>query len=68
MNMQELLEAVMRLPKEERLELVRRIVASITAEPNASSRVAEAIKGIENVVTGKVDGLSEAEFLEALKG
>jgi hypothetical protein len=67
MNTQEIVEAVMALPEKERLELARRIVASITAEQHASSRVAEAVKGIEDVVSGKVNGLSEAEFRNALK-
>jgi hypothetical protein len=67
MNMQELLEAVMGLPKEARLDLARRIIASTSAEPDASNRVAEAVAGIEDIVTGKVAGLSEAEFGEALR-
>ena len=43
------------------------IVASIVAEKEASDEIREAVPGIEDVVTGKVRGLSEAEFRDALK-
>jgi len=64
---QEIAEAVMELPEKERLELARRIVASIAAEREISGEIAEAVRGIEDVVTGKIRGLSEAEFRDALK-
>ena len=64
---QNILEAVMGLSEKDRLELARQIIAGITAETDASNRVAEAVKGIEDVVTGKVAGLSEVEFRNALK-
>jgi len=57
----------MELPEKERLELARRIVASIAAEREISGEIAEAVRGIEDVVTGKIRGLSEAEFRDALK-
>ena len=64
MSVQDIAEAVMELPEKERLELARRIVASIVAEQENSAQVIEAVQGIEDVVTGKVRGLSEAEFRE----
>ena len=67
MSMQDIAEAVMELPEKERLELARRIVASIVAEQEASPEILQAVPGIEDVVTGKVRGLSEAEFRNALK-
>jgi len=67
MSMQDIAEAVMELPEKERLELARRIVASIVAEKEASPEILQAVPGIEDVVTGKVRGLSEAEFRDALK-
>ena len=67
MSMQDIAEAVMELPEKERLELARRIVASITAEQEASPEILRAVAGIEDVVAGKVRGLSEAEFRDALK-
>lgn len=57
----------MDLPEQDRLELARRIVAGIVAEQQTSGEVAQAVRGIEDVVTGKVRGLSEAEFRDALK-
>jgi cell fate (sporulation/competence/biofilm development) regulator YlbF (YheA/YmcA/DUF963 family) len=63
MNTQELAEAVMELPEKDRLELARRIVA----EQDTAGAIAQAVRGIEEVVTGKVRGLSEAEFRDALR-
>ena len=67
MSIREIDEAVMELPEQERLELARRIVASLVTEQEASEKIAEAVRGIEDVVTGKVAGLSETEFRNALK-
>ncbi|HEY5480958.1 MAG TPA: addiction module antitoxin RelB [Verrucomicrobiae bacterium] len=66
MSTQEIAEAVMELPEKERLELARRIVASIVAEQDADGAISRAVQGIEDVVTGKVRGLSETEFRDAL--
>ena len=57
----------MALPQDERLALARRIVASVVAEQESSSQIDEAVRGIEDVMTGKVPGLSEAEFRDALR-
>ena len=67
MSMQEIAEAVMDLRETERLELARRIVASIVADRENADDIAQAVRGIEDVVTGKVRGLSEAEFRDALQ-
>jgi len=67
MSTQEIAEAVMALPERERLELARRIVASVASDEEVSTRIAEAVCGIEDIVTGKVVGLSESEFRDALK-
>jgi hypothetical protein len=67
MSTQEIAEAVMELPQKDRLELARRIVASIVAEEEAAGAIGQAIQGIEDVVTGKVRGLTEAEFRDALR-
>jgi len=67
MSTQEIAEAVMALPEKERLDLARRIVASIELDQKVSASVAEAVRGMEDVVTGKVVGLTEAEFRNALK-
>jgi hypothetical protein len=67
MSKQEIADAVMELPEKERLELARRIVDSVAAEREVSKKVAEAIQGIEDIATGKLAGLSEIEFRNALK-
>jgi hypothetical protein len=67
MSAQEIAEAAMALPEKERLELARRIVASIASDEDVSARIAEAVVGIEDIVTGKVAGLNESEFRDALK-
>jgi hypothetical protein len=67
MSTQEIADAVMELPEKDRLELARRIVAGIVAEQEAAGAIGQAVQGIEDVVTGKVRGLSEAEFRDALR-
>lgn len=67
MSTQELADAVMELPEKERLELARRIVAGVAAEQEAARAIREAVKGIEDVATGRVRGLTEAEFRDALQ-
>ena len=49
------------------MELARRIVAGIAAQREISGEIARAVEGIEDIVAGRVRGLSEAEFREALK-
>jgi hypothetical protein len=67
MSAHEIAEAVMELPETERLELARRIIASVAAERQSADQIKKAVKGIEDVLTGKVRGLSEAEFQSALQ-
>jgi hypothetical protein len=67
MNTQELAEAVIELPEKGPLELVRLIVADIVAEQEAAVGIGQTVRGIEDVVTGKVRGLSEMEFRDALR-
>ena len=67
MSLQDIAQAVMELPEKERLELARRIVASVGADQEASEQTLQAVPGIEDVVTGKIRGLSEAEFRDALR-
>lgn len=67
MSAKDISAAVMELPEPERLELARRIVASISAEREISKKVADAVRGIEDIVAGRLPGLSETEFRNALK-
>jgi hypothetical protein len=67
MNMPELIEAIMALPAEKRLDLAHCIIASFPNEREVSHRIALAVSGIEELVTGKVAGLNEIDFRAALK-
>ena len=67
MSAREITEAVMELPESERLELARNIVANIVADREGSDAIAKAVQGIEDIVTGKLRGLDEAEFRAALR-
>lgn len=57
----------MELPERERLEIARRLVESVVEDQKQSSEIAQAIRGLEDVVTGRVQGLTEEEFRDALK-
>jgi hypothetical protein len=63
----QLTQTVLSLPEEERLELARKIVASLVLEKEAAGRVAEGIRRIEEVAAGKINGLTEQQFREALR-
>jgi hypothetical protein len=66
MSVQEITAAAMELSEHDRLEVARRVVATI-AEREINNAIAAAIPGIEDIVTGKVKGLSEEEFRAALR-
>jgi len=53
MSVHEIAEAVMELPEADRLELARRIVSSVVAERKNAPDIEHAIKGIEDVLTGR---------------
>ena len=55
------------LPPEERLELARRLVESVVAPVPLNEAVAEGIRRIEDVATGRVNGLTEEQYRSALK-
>jgi putative addiction module component (TIGR02574 family) len=55
------------LPPEERLELARRLVESVVAPDSLTEAIAAGIRRIEDVVTGRVKGLSEEEYRAALQ-
>lgn len=58
----ELSRTVLQLPIEDRLELARRLIESVADPFPLNDAVAEGIKRIEDVATGKVRGLTEEEF------
>jgi putative addiction module component (TIGR02574 family) len=55
------------LPPEERLELARRLVESVVEPASLEQAVAEGIRRIEDVITGRVKPLTEEEYRAALK-
>jgi hypothetical protein len=67
MSAHEIAEAVMELSETERLDLARLIITSVAAERESGAEIAKAVQGIEEVLTGKVRGLSEAEFQGVLR-
>jgi uncharacterized tellurite resistance protein B-like protein len=55
------------LPPDKRLELARRLVESVVAPASLNPAVAEGIRRIEDIATGRVIGLTEEEYRAALK-
>jgi hypothetical protein len=55
------------LPPEERLELARRLVESVVDPVPLEDGVTEGIRRIEDVITGRVKPLTEAEYRAAVK-
>jgi hypothetical protein len=54
------------LPPEERLELARRLVESVVAPAALNEAIAERIRRIEDIATGRVEGLTEQQYRAAL--
>lgn len=63
----EVAKAILELPAEERLELARRLVESVVFPSSLTAAVAEGIKRIDDVASGRVKGLTESEFRAALE-
>ena len=63
----ELSRIALELPPDERLELARRLVESVVAPASLNAAVAEGIRRIEDIATGRVVGLTEEEYRAALK-
>jgi putative addiction module component (TIGR02574 family) len=55
------------LPPEERLELARRLVESVVAPDSLTEAVSEGIRRIDDVVSGRVKGLTEDDYRAALQ-
>jgi len=66
MSAKEISHAALELSPAERLELARKLVESV--EPALlQEAVAEGIRRIEDVATGRVEGLTEDQFRAALR-
>ena len=66
MSSADLSHLALELPPEERLELARRLVESVVAPLPLNEAVAEDIRRIEDIATGRVRGLTEEEYRAAL--
>jgi putative addiction module component (TIGR02574 family) len=67
MSSADLSRAALELPPDERLELARCLVEIVVAPAPLIEAVAEGIRRIEDVATGRVKGLTEEQLREALK-
>jgi putative addiction module component (TIGR02574 family) len=67
MGSADLAKIALELPAEERLDLARRLVESVVAPASLNQAIAEGIRRIEDLATGRVHGLTEEEFRFALK-
>jgi putative addiction module component (TIGR02574 family) len=67
MGSADLAQIALELPPEERLDLARRLVESVVAPDSLNQAVAEGIRRIEDLATGRVKGLTEHEFRAALE-
>ncbi len=67
MSTTEIERSALELPVEERLQLARRLIESIGDSRAEEAAIAEGIRRIEDVASGKVRGLTEEEFQRARK-
>ncbi len=63
----DLSRAALELPVEERLELARRLVESVVEPPALNGAVTEGIRRIEAIAAGREAGLTEEQYLAALR-
>ena len=63
----DLTQTVLDLPAEDRLELARRLVESVVWPATLNTAVAEGIRRIEDVATGRTPGLTEEQLRAALQ-
>lgn len=67
MSAAELAQKAMQLPPDERLDLARRLVESVGAPEATDAAIAEGVRRIEDMMTGRVKGLTEEEFRAAVQ-
>ena len=58
--------AAFELPAEKRLELARRLVESVITPACLNETIAEGVRRIEDIATGRVEGLTEEQYRAAL--
>jgi putative addiction module component (TIGR02574 family) len=67
MSTAELSQGALDLPPEERLELARRLVESVVSPEPLSQPLAEGIRRLEDMMAGRVEGITEEQYRAALK-
>ena len=67
MVLTDLARAALELPPEDRLELARRLVESVVPPAPLSEELLAGIRRIEDIATGRVEGLTEEQYRAALK-
>ena len=67
MGSADLAQIALELPAEERLDLAQRPVESVVVPASLNPAIAEGIRRIDDLATGRVKGLTEEEFRAALK-
>ena len=63
----DLSRVALELPPEERLELARRLVESVIEPASLTEAIAEGVRRIEDIATGRVKGLTEEQYRAALR-
>jgi putative addiction module component (TIGR02574 family) len=63
----DLSRAALELPAEERLELARRVVESVVEPAALNDAVTEGVRRIEDIASGRVEGLTEEQYRAALR-
>lgn len=62
----DLSRVALELPPEERLELARRLVESVVEPAPLNEAIIEGIRRIEDIASGRVEGLTEEQYRAAL--
>ena len=67
MSPAELAQKALELPPEDRLDLARRLVESVGTPEAIDAAISEGVRRIEDLMTGRVRGLTEEELRAALQ-
>jgi hypothetical protein len=59
-------DSLLALPEDDRIELARRLIGSVSAEYKLNLEIADGVRRIEDVLTGKVQAITEDEYRRIL--
>lgn len=62
----EITDSLLALPEDDRIELARRLIGSVSAEHKLNMEIMDGVRRIEDVLTGKVQGITEDEYRRIL--